>query len=226
MKKKKMKNYTKIQLTYMKKKKQFSLLITLFLKIYENKDLCNKLIEIFYRVNEEENTDKVIDLRKEVKSFNNIYSNARDILEENNYNIGLNLNNSLKSNNNNINPSTNNSITGNNNLRYDENVEINDGNINKDNLNDINIKIINDTDADKKAKIFKKWSNENIEQLSNDLCEQIISNLLLTEIKDKKKMLFKKKKEINASLNNSSASLLVSQNSMSIGSHSPGRNYP
>jgi hypothetical protein len=68
------------------KKKQFSLLVTLFLKIYENKDLCNKLIEIFYRVNEEENTDKVIDLRKEVKSFNNIYSNARDILEENNYN--------------------------------------------------------------------------------------------------------------------------------------------
>jgi len=68
------------------KKKQFSLLVTLFLKIYESKDLCNKLIEIFYRVNEDENTDKVTDLRKEVKSFNNIYSNARNILEENNYN--------------------------------------------------------------------------------------------------------------------------------------------
>ena len=64
-----------------------------------------------------------------------------------------------------------------------------------------------------------------IEKISNSLCEQIISNLL-SEIKDKKKSLLKKKKEINSSLNNSSSSLLVSQNSMSIGSHSPGRNYP
>ena len=98
--------------------------------------------------------------------------------------------------------------------------------MNKDNLNDINIKILNNVNEDKKEKIFKKLSNDNIEQISNDLCEQIISDLLLTEIKDKKKSLFKKKKEINASLNNSSASLIVSQNSLSIGSHSPGRNYP
>lgn len=87
MKLKKKKNYKKIQLTYMNKKKQFSLLITLFLKIYEkNKDLCNRLIEIFYRVNEEENNDKVNDLRKEVKSFKDIYSNSHEILEKNKYN--------------------------------------------------------------------------------------------------------------------------------------------
>ena len=83
----KKKNYKKIQLTYMNKKKQFSLLITLFLKIYEkNKDLCNRLIEIFYRVNEEENNDKVNDLRKEIKSFKDIYSNSHEILEKNKYN--------------------------------------------------------------------------------------------------------------------------------------------
>jgi len=87
MKLKKKKNYKKIQLTYMNKKKQFSLLITLFLKIYEkNKDLCNRLIEIFYRVNEEENNDKVNDLRKEIKSFKDIYSNSHEILEKNKYN--------------------------------------------------------------------------------------------------------------------------------------------
>jgi hypothetical protein len=63
-------------------------------------------------------------------------------------------------------------------------------------------------------------------KITNDLCEQIISNILISEIKDKKKVLFKKKKGINTSLNNSSASLRISQNSMSIGSHSPGRNYP
>ena len=39
-------------------------------------------------------------------------------------------------------------------------------------------------------------------------------------------MLQKKKKEINASLNNSSCSIHISQGSMSLGSHSPGRNYP
>jgi hypothetical protein len=57
------------------------------LKIYQkNSDLCNKLIEIFYRINDEENTDKVDDLRKEVKSFKNIYSEAGDILKKNEYN--------------------------------------------------------------------------------------------------------------------------------------------
>ena len=68
-------------------KKQFSLLITLFLKIYKkNKDLCSKLIEIFYRINAQENYDRVNDLKKDVKFFQDIYSNARDILKENKYN--------------------------------------------------------------------------------------------------------------------------------------------
>ena len=68
-------------------KKEFSLLITLFLKIYEkNKDLCNKLMEIFYKINEEENSDRLKDLKNNLKSFKEIYSKAKDIIEENKYN--------------------------------------------------------------------------------------------------------------------------------------------
>ena len=70
-----------------KNKKQFSLLITLFLKIYEkNKELCGQLIEIFYKNNDDENNDKIDDLKKNLKSFKDIFSNARDILDESNYN--------------------------------------------------------------------------------------------------------------------------------------------
>ena len=62
-------------------------MITLFLKIYgKNKELCKQLIEIFYRINDEENNDKVEDLKTYLKSFKDILSNARDILGENNYN--------------------------------------------------------------------------------------------------------------------------------------------
>ena len=68
-------------------KKQFSLLITLFLNVYEkNKDLCKRLIEIFFRINEQENNDKGPDLKKYLKSFKDILSRARDIFDENNYN--------------------------------------------------------------------------------------------------------------------------------------------
>jgi len=56
-----------------KQKKQLTLLITLFLKIYEK----NK---------EKENNDKVYDLKKNLKSFKEILSNARIILDGNNYN--------------------------------------------------------------------------------------------------------------------------------------------
>jgi hypothetical protein len=70
-----------------KDKKEFSLLITLFLKIYEkNKDLCDKLISIFYKINEEENNDRLNDLKNNLKSFQEIYSKAKDIIEKNNYN--------------------------------------------------------------------------------------------------------------------------------------------
>ena len=68
-------------------KKQFSLLIALFLKIYKkNKKLCSNLIEIFNKINAEENTDRVNDLKKELKTFQHIYSESGDILEKNNYN--------------------------------------------------------------------------------------------------------------------------------------------
>jgi hypothetical protein len=68
-------------------KKQFSLLINLFLKIYKNnKDLCSKLIKIFYKINEEDNTDREKDLKKELKSFKDIYLNSKNIVKENNYN--------------------------------------------------------------------------------------------------------------------------------------------
>ena len=69
------------------KKKKFSLLITLFLNIYDkNKDLCNKLIEIFYKINEEENTDREKNLKKDLNDFNDIYLKAQKIIEENKYN--------------------------------------------------------------------------------------------------------------------------------------------
>ena len=61
-------------------------MITLFLKIYlKNKDLCIKLIKIFNEINEKDNMDREKDLKKELKSFIDIYSNAKDILEENKY---------------------------------------------------------------------------------------------------------------------------------------------
>ena len=158
---------------------------------------------------------------------NNNSNNIIKSCEDNNGNIGLNLSNSFINKNNNISTISNNSSISNNNFRYNQNnnIEIDNSNQNKDNTNanNINVKISNDDD--KMHKIFSDLTGDMIEKISNSLCEQIISNLL-SEIKDKKKSLFKKKREINSSLNNSSSSLLVSQNSMSIGSHSPGRNYP
>ena len=68
------------------KKKKFSLLISLFLKIYEhNKDLCSKLIKIFNEINDKENTDKDKELSIYVDTFNQIYSNADDIIKDNGY---------------------------------------------------------------------------------------------------------------------------------------------
>ena len=199
-----------------------------------NINLNNDIKEI--NINNEKNEKNEINVKNEKNeknenNNNNIQiNNPSDIpkpLEDNKYQINLNLNNSVKSNNNpNLNKETNiNNIPNNNNLRYNENTEAGEANTNKENLNGKNINILNVEDQ-KKNQVFSKLSEDNIQKLSNDLCEEIILNLLSTEIKDKKKSLFKKKKEINASLNNSSASLIVSQNSLSIGSHSPGRNYP
>ena len=70
-----------------KEKKQFSLLITLFLKIYQkNKELCEKLIKIFYEINGEENNDRLNDIRNYLDLFKDIYSKAKDIIEGNKYN--------------------------------------------------------------------------------------------------------------------------------------------
>jgi hypothetical protein len=67
-------------------KKQFSLMIALFLKIYEKrKELCDKLIEIFNKYNEE-SADKVNYLKKDLNSFKQIYSNAKEIVKERKYN--------------------------------------------------------------------------------------------------------------------------------------------
>ena len=69
-----------------KKKKKFSLLIFIFLKIYDhNKDLCSKLLNIFYEINEKENTDKDKELDIYLDTFLKIYSNADNIINKYGY---------------------------------------------------------------------------------------------------------------------------------------------
>ena len=69
------------------KKKKFSLLVTLFLKLFEkNKDLCKILLKKFYDINEKENDDRVNDLKEDLKSIKEIYSKSQEILEEYDYN--------------------------------------------------------------------------------------------------------------------------------------------
>ena len=66
------------------KKKKFSLLISLFVKIYDkNKDLCTKLLKIFNEINEKENKDKELEVY--LNTFNEIYSNADSIIKNNGY---------------------------------------------------------------------------------------------------------------------------------------------
>jgi len=69
-----------------KKKKIFSLLISLFLKIYEkNKNLCSKLLNIFNEISEKGNTDRSRELISNLDTFNLIYSNADNIIKNNGY---------------------------------------------------------------------------------------------------------------------------------------------
>ena len=69
-----------------KKKKKFSLLISLFLKIYEqNKDLCSKLLKIFNEINDKENTDRDKELSAYLDIFNQIFSNADNIIKSHDY---------------------------------------------------------------------------------------------------------------------------------------------
>ena len=68
------------------KKKKFSLLTTIFLKIYKNnKVLCTNLIKIFNTINEKENKDRDKELNKYLKDFTDIYSKSQEIVEENKY---------------------------------------------------------------------------------------------------------------------------------------------
>ena len=69
-----------------KKKKKFSLLISLFLKIYDKyKDLCIKLMDVFEKINEKENTDRDKDFAEHLDTFKQIYSNSDDIIQKNGY---------------------------------------------------------------------------------------------------------------------------------------------
>jgi len=104
------------------------------------------------------------------------------------------------------------------NIRYPKSNTVSERNEIKTEIN-----IINDNNNDN---ILKKIPENIIQNISDDLCQNILDELIISEIKGKKKLFPKRKKEFNTSLNNSSGSLLMSQNSLSIGSHSPGRNYP
>ena len=174
----------------------------------------------------------------ENKEKNNEIINNID-LDINNTNTNISKSNNLTTNTNDImikisedlnspNPNINNISLGlpekdkselSDNNRYPKSNTISERNEikNEINLNDNN----NDTNN-----ILKKIPENIIQNISDDLCQNILNELIVTEIKDKKKLFPKRKKEFNSSLNNSSGSLLMSQNSLSIGSHSPGRNYP
>ena len=69
-----------------KTKKKFSLLIFLFLKLYQRKkELCSLLTDIFKEINAKENTDRDENLAKELETFNQIYSNANNLIKKNKY---------------------------------------------------------------------------------------------------------------------------------------------
>ena len=72
--------------------KDFSLLIILFLKIYQKKDLCLQLLQIFKKMNEnqkdnEKNMDGKPFLKEYISKFKSILSEADEIIKNNNYNF-------------------------------------------------------------------------------------------------------------------------------------------
>ena len=72
--------------------KDFSLLIILFLKIYQKKDLCLQLLQIFKKMNEnqkdnEKNMDGKPFLKEYISKFKSILSEAEEIIKNNNYNF-------------------------------------------------------------------------------------------------------------------------------------------
>ena len=69
-----------------KNNKNFNLLLSLFLKIYDQKkDLCSKLLKIFNEINEKEDIDRDKELTVYLDTINHIYSNADNIINNNGY---------------------------------------------------------------------------------------------------------------------------------------------
>jgi len=71
-------------------KNGFYLLVSLFTKIYNKKDLCIKLIKEFYKINKdkrnEKNMDRKNNLNQYISIFSNIYSDADNLIRNNGYN--------------------------------------------------------------------------------------------------------------------------------------------
>ena len=71
-------------------KKGFYLLISLFINVYEKENLCSKLIEEFYKMNEnkknEKNMDRKNDLNTYISTFSNISAEADNIIQTKGYN--------------------------------------------------------------------------------------------------------------------------------------------
>ena len=180
-------------------------------KIEKNEILEEKIEEkVIEKI--EENVIEKIEKNENIieKTEKNEEKEIKNLIELDKIIVGINDNlNSISKNNSSISNNINND-----NFRYKINDSLEENLNQKDGIKD-----------DKSIKIFSQLSEKNIENLTTELCEKIVTNIIQAEIKGKSKALFKKKKEINSSLNNSSTSLMVSQNSISIGSHSPGRNY-
>ena len=67
-------------------KKYFSLLISLFIKTYsQKKNLCSKLLTIFNKINEKDNKDTIYSIGSEIEKFNIIFSEADNIIKDNEY---------------------------------------------------------------------------------------------------------------------------------------------
>ena len=196
-----------------------------------NKNNVNKNNE-----SKNENNNNLILEINEKKSRNNNTNENKEINNE----IINNINNTNQSKSNNY------SVTNNTNdiIKISEDININDISLglnekNKSELsdnqrypkssilserNEIQNKINENTDKSNNN-ILKKIPENIIQDLTDDICQNILSDLISSEIKGKKKLFPKRKRDLNTSLNNSSSSLRISQNSLSIGSHSPGRNY-
>ena len=73
------------------KKEGFTFMIELFLKIYQKKNLCIQLLQIFKKINQNpketgKNKDREMYLKDYISKFNSIKSEADKIIENNNYN--------------------------------------------------------------------------------------------------------------------------------------------